>query len=341
MRASKSSYAVVAAALLCLGAAAGMLAVTLPKPASLEAPAETTVLPVSERSFSDERAVGVAVEYGPARALTSGRTGIVTASTCEKGAALTSGSAPFSVDGSPVIALATSVPLWRDLAIGAKGSDVVALRTELARLGAGVEPGDTVNRATLLAFRQLVVNAGGTAAAVESISLGAVAWLPAPSIIATECPVAVGSQVGQGGALAGLPSLVLGARVSPLPDDLAEGQRLVRIDDQEFAVDAEGAFAPVDLDRLAATPAYAAARQVSDAEKIKASLLLTEPVQVYPVPPRAIIEAGGSFCVIDGGSPTKVDVLASQLGQSFVRPTGEGAALSEIALDPPSKTTCG
>ena len=41
----------------------------------------------------------------------------------------------MKVNGVSVVALATATPMYRDLATGDKGDDVLALNNELARLG--------------------------------------------------------------------------------------------------------------------------------------------------------------------------------------------------------------
>ncbi|MFF3027203.1 hypothetical protein [Microbacterium sp. NPDC057944] len=337
---NKTLLGVIAAALVCVGAAAGVLVATMPLPSSLEKPVGIDAVPVSERPFSDERSIGVTVDYGPTRAFIAPRGGIVTGASCMKGADIVSGTSPFHLDGAPVIALATALPLWRDISVGMTGPDVGALRDELSRLGLGIDPGDRFTAATLAAYRALITAAGGSAKGVDGVSLSSIAWLPSTSIPASGCPVALGSQVGQGGVLADLPSLVLGAHVTPLPDELAPGARTVRIDDQDFSIDEDGDFAASDLDRLAATPSYSAARAVSESEKVKGTLRLAEAVTVFAVPPRAVVESGDVFCVIDDGGAVPVTVLASQLGMTFVRPVAAGVSLTEVDLDPSSKTTC-
>ena len=41
--------------------------------------------------------------------------------------------ANLSIDGAPLLNLATSVPLWRDLGVGDEGADALALRAELIK----------------------------------------------------------------------------------------------------------------------------------------------------------------------------------------------------------------
>ena len=257
---SRATTTVIGGAALCLGAAIGIAAVSLPLPAALEDASANDTFPVSARAFDDERAVEVGVQFGAARTLTVQGTGMLTASACQPGATLTSGTAPFQIDGADVLLLSTAVPLWRSLGPGDRGSDVLALENELARLGGDLEPDDRFTARTLRVFRDLLAAAGGNADGIESVDPARIGWLPASSITATACPTPVGARAGGDAALAELPALVLGARVTPLPDGLAPGERVVMVDDQTFAVDASGALRAEDLDRLAATASFAAAR---------------------------------------------------------------------------------
>lgn len=334
--------AVIGVALLCVGAAAGVLAVSLPLPDSLDDAAPVESFPVSQVEFTDERSVGVAVEFGPDRELTAPRDGVITAARCEDGGELTSGTAPFHIDGRPVLALATGTPLWRTLSAGDTGADVLALETELARLGAELDPDDRFTSTTLTAFRDLIADVGGNPREVTAVSPEQIAWLPAETILVTGCPVAIGAQVGAGDTLAALPSLVLGAAVSPMPDGLLEADRIVRIDDQSFAVDDTGALDASDLDRLATTTSFWAVRQFSVDEPIRGQLVMSEPISAYAIPPRAIVDSGAGLCVVDDdGTATHVEVLASELGQTFVQPTDDAAMLTQVRLDPPADLTCG
>src|SRR5690606_16748578 len=106
---------------------------------------------VSREAFDDRRQVAFTAEQSTGVALTTRDEGLVTRTTCAPGAVVASGSSPLTLDDRPVVALATSEPLWRDLGPGAKGSDVKALQTELARLGHAVKPDGVYGRTTSVA----------------------------------------------------------------------------------------------------------------------------------------------------------------------------------------------
>lgn len=69
--------------------------------------------------------------------------------------------------------------------------------------------------------------------------------------------------------------------------------------------------------------------------------MLAEPVSAYALPPRAILDDGDVLCVIDDETVVPIEILASQLGQSFVRPTAPDVALSDVTLVHPDGARCG
>ena len=72
--------------------------------------------PIVRVSDVDEDAIAAALGADAApRAVVTARAGTVTSSTCSTGAVLRSGDVLATIDGEAVIALATDVPLWRDL----------------------------------------------------------------------------------------------------------------------------------------------------------------------------------------------------------------------------------
>lgn len=331
----------VALVLLCVGMVAGLLLAPRQAPDSLASAEPPEAFPVAEQEFTDERSIGVAVTYGPDRSLTSNLSGVITRSACVVGESVASGDDLVDIDGVPIIALATAVPLWRDLYPGMKGEDVSALRAELSRLDLGVDPGSTMTTATVNAFKKLVEKAGGKRDQANVVSASAIVWLPSQAVTAVGCPVAKGTRIAPDGVLATLPPDLLSAVVSPLPEGLAQGDRVLSVDDETFAVDEQGALAPKDLERFAATKSVVTARTLATNETVAAVLSLTTPVSVYPVPPRAVLSDGTAFCVVDGETVVPVDLLASELGQAFVRPLDASTSLSEVVLSPSADATCG
>src|SRR3954469_18276331 len=97
--------------------AAGMAA----KPESLAAAKPLTRVPVTKHDFDDARAVQVTISRGVAVPVVSNTEGHVTDYTCVAGQPIVSGTSFVSINGTPLLALSTTVPLWRDLAPDDKG----------------------------------------------------------------------------------------------------------------------------------------------------------------------------------------------------------------------------
>lgn len=340
MKLSRALIGILVVVLVAVCAVAGLLLLPRPLPESLASAEPLGSMEVVAQDYSDEMAVGVAVQYGPDRTLVSGVAGVITKSDCVAGDELTSGDVPLWVDGQPLLTLATKIPLWRDLTLGTKGSDVSALRSELSRLKMGVNEGSSFDQATLTAFRKLISKSGGDAGSITSISVAQLLWLPAPAIAPLACSVTVGSRVEQGGLLATLPATVDAAAISPMPTDIADGKRTLTVDDEAFEVDGNGSIAAADLDRLAGAPSFEVARGVGPDEPVKGTLRLTDPVQVYPIPPRAIITSGDVACVDDSGAMVLVEIVGSELGKSYVRPVADGQVLTQVNLSPAGDATC-
>ena len=132
-----------------LGAAVTGLLLADAAPTALREPVPVTSAPVTQRSFDDARTVELALTLGADVSLTAPASGRVTALTCRPDTPFSSGGSNLSINGAPLLNLATAVPLWRSLGVGDEGADVLALREELIRLGSNVAP--------LLAMEAMIV----------------------------------------------------------------------------------------------------------------------------------------------------------------------------------------
>lgn len=312
---------IVAAA---VGATVAVFTVPAPAPASLSDPTPLVWAPVSTQPFFDERAVDITVTKGAPAALVAPSGGVVTASRCGSGASVASGTSPFALDGQGVLALASAVPMWRDLNTGDSGSDVTALGAELHRLGVLSEPGTTVDEALQTAFRRALEAAGIAPAKVVGIPRRLVVWIPASTVRLQGCEAAIGSTVPSGAAMATVAATVSGASVAPWPADLVAGDRVLVVGATEVAIGADGVVPGAELTKLA----QLAAPQGSSEAPLKARLKLTQPQQVLSVPPASVVIDGARRCLIDESERVLgVTVLGSELGQTFVIPVDKGAAL--------------
>lgn len=326
------SWSVLALALLvagALGAASALALSPQPVPPSLTTSEPLGDVSVSTRTFDDSRTVELALETGAERQISTPRAGTITANDCSPAGTITSGTRLAAVDGQPIIGLATSEPLWRDLRDDDEGADVRALQTELARLGEPVRADGIVGAETLRAVSRLL----RAEPELDVIPVDAFAWLPAASVSTPACPAVVGSTIEVGEPLATLPVALAGARIATTPVDLLDGKRTLTVGEIEAAVSRDGAISdPQALEALAVSPDYAAATGSDGSPTLTATYALTKPLEVVVVPPTALYGMRGSVgCVADGDRSVRVRVVGSELGESFVVPS-QGAKLSRVSL---------
>lgn len=310
---------VVLGALVALGVGvtAGSLLVPTPRPlwAEVDGVSQASVA-VTAREFDDARAVPAAAEVAEARELVLPRSGVLRKAGCVVGATLVSGSVPFLVDDRPLLALHTSTPLWRDLAVGARGDDVLALQEELVRLGYDVPLDSAYGQGTVTAVKALWNSV--SAPKQTSMPVDQVIWLPAAEVVVSECPLQVGQRIA-----AGTKAVVTGGGLESLRLQLD-----VPVAGERTAVASGQVTVPVPADGVVTDPAflqaYSQTRTFADyrtdpSKGLTVQVRLTLPVQVVAVPPSSLYYlTGSSGCVLADGSPTKVQVVASELGQSLV-----------------------
>lgn len=343
MRVAKGTWAtgvVVAAVVGVVAGAAGLAVGAARTPEGLGAASAPTSFPIVLGSFDDARQVTVEPTAGGAATVAAGRGGTLTASSCRPGSAVASGTAPWSVDGAPILALATSEPLYRDLGIGSHGSDVEALQLELVRLDYQVGVDGRFGSQTGRAVSALRVANGlikGT-----GLPLADVVWLPAASATIAEC-ASLGSKISPGGALGQVGATLVAARVSPLPADLVAGARTLTVGDVTVPVDEKAAIGQGDLAALSALPETGVALETlgqASPVGLHGILALADPLRTATVPASAVITDGSATCVAAGGSTTVVRVVSSQLGQSVVF-FGQATPPSVVDVTPDASLTCG
>lgn len=321
------------------GVGVGALAFAPAVPETLREAAPVRSAPVGQRSFDDKRKVEVTLTPRTDTALRAQGPGRITSLSCQAGTSFESGRSNLSIDGLPSVNLATAVPLWRDLGVGDRGDDVRALQTELARLGQAVAVDGTVGRVTLRAVGALL---GAEAAGLDSVPVSRIVWLPAPSVVVSSCAVSTGDSIAVGDPIAGLSGGLAAAAITRLPAGRVPGSRVLLLDGERFPVDSSGAVTSAEgLSGIAASASYAEVLR-SSATSITASYALAEPVAVSVVPPGALYRLDGrSACVLPAdGRPRAVEVIGSELGQSFVT-FASGSAPARIQLSPEGAPACG
>lgn len=328
------------AVLLCAGGVGGWLIAVPASPESLAAPTGVTEVPLAPESFADERTVMVSVTAADGADLLASADGVVTSVDCQPGMAWDSGTTPVSVDGAPLVVLATSMPLWRDLREGDYGADVAALQTELRRLGVDTAVDGSLTPASWSAVKSFFTGKGmhvddGTLRRAE------VVWAPGPSVAIGSCAVQVGQRIADGGAIAQIAPRLSGLAVSPMPADLADGTRTVTVGGATVPTDESGAVTdPDDLARLGREQQISAALLDPQRSQLAANLALAEPVTVYSLPAGAVSGLGADACVATATGAVPATIVSSTLGRTLVA-FRAGDAPTEALIDPERPATCG
>lgn len=336
-----ASVALGAVALLAAGVVGALVLGPQSAPSSLTPTSGPALVDVAREAFDDKRQVAVTAEQSTGVPLTVRDEGLVTRTSCTPGAVVTSGSSPLTVDDRRVLALATSEPLWRDLGPGAKGTDVTALKTELARLGHAVRPDGVYGRSTAAAVKALLRDAG-TPKPSDTLTAASVMWLPAPEVTVATCDAALAASVTDG-AFATTTASVTALTLAESVEGAVPGDRVVRSGDAQAPVDTEGRVTdPAFLATFAASPEWRFAQSGEGDQQgpqVKVEYALATPVEALVVPPAALYAlAGDQACVVGDDGPVPVRVVSSALGKSMV--VAEGTAPARVATPPVDPAPC-
>ncbi|WP_239153339.1 peptidoglycan-binding domain-containing protein [Virgisporangium aliadipatigenens] len=308
-----------------LAAATVVLLRPAPAPAELRASADATAAPVGHEEFADERTVKVAFRRAAAPPLTVAVTGRVTETGCAVGKAIESGKVVARVDGKPVLALATSVPLYRDLRLADVGTDVRALQQELRRLGYRPERSGTYGASTVQAVKALQ-KAAGVKDPDGALVASQVLWLPAPSVLPDTCELVLGAYLaGPAQVFAKVAATLTAIVVEAMPPGAVAGERTIRMAGVTGPLGADGtATDPELLAKVSASAEYRAALTTEKPLDVTAVVSLKERLKTVKVPPGALFAVDGDKgCVQSGAATYPVRIVSSRLGAALVVPVGE------------------
>jgi peptidoglycan hydrolase-like protein with peptidoglycan-binding domain len=306
---------------------AGALTLANGEPAVLHKKTEKTSVPVITREFDDAKNVDLESQVGPALGLRSSSSGKITKLSCAAGTVFTSGKSNFSIAGDPVINLATETPLWRDLKMGDSGTDVVALQSQLAALGYNSEGNGIVGPRMLQSVRDLMRANGSQNSDGAHIAADSFFWIPAASVRASACSVAVGQVIEANDVVLTVSGRLTSVTLKSPPTTLLPGPRVLEVGGVEVPVGKDGKVTKAsDLAKIAETPEFLDSQSPSsdkedDAEDspFQASYKLAKPSQVSVVPPGAVFGTKEDHaCVSLKNRVFPVTVVGSELGQSFV-----------------------
>jgi len=327
MKAALSRAGVPAFLVLCalcaiaLGAAGASLVLHDPVPQGLQPGKRITSVQVETIDYFDEHTVSLALREGEPKVLTLQQGGRLTSLNCISGKPVSSGSVIATIDSKPYLALATAMPLYRDLHPGDQGPDVDALLAELNRLGSGVANDGVLGQDTLDVISRLIFEAGYPLESMEYVPFARIVWIPSASTGIQRCDVQLGQTVTDGTEFAHVPGQLQGAAIDTSSLSAVAGSRQVDIGGKIISVDDSGIITGAeDLQALASLPGFAKAIQQEDPVPLEGIWRLAEPITAASVPAMILSDVGnGSACVWDEEKPIPVEVLGSQLGQTLVR----------------------
>ncbi|MDO5676341.1 MAG: hypothetical protein Q4G35_02400 [Propionibacteriaceae bacterium] len=317
------------------GLGAGFALFKVPPPESLSGSEGPSSVPATLRQFDDVRNLTLEVTLGKPSMLSSPLAGRIT-SVADLHGSLASGQRVAEVSGQPIVALATSVPLWRDLPSDAKGADVAALQTELQRLGKELEVTGMMDRATRRAAAELLGVHDPDAKLWATIPVANWLWIPAPQIAIEEVEVEVGQSIGTDTAVVSVPGEDPMAKLASVPADGLPGPRIITIAGTSYPVDESGQIVDRALiQQLIESPQFEVAKQQVEAGQpvtLRVPWTLGTPVDVYAVPPQALFGAVGSdACVEVDGAAVPVQIVTSELGRALVT---SQTSLSAVSAKP-------
>jgi hypothetical protein len=299
----------------------GVILTSDPTPEVVSTDSGVQTVEVVSSVFGDEIALAVRPILRPEQSLVLTGGGVVTGVGCVPGTPMTSGSVLIWLDSRPVVGLRLKVPPWRSFTAGIKGPDVSALQSALRRLGYEAPKTGTVDYATTRAVRAFWADRDRPNTSV--IALEDIVWLPEAELIPSGCPLGLGDQ-----ALTGATVAVTGGGLSRLELDMTpvsvKGDRVAEIEGLETLIPDGGvitdeaflgAFAESGLFKRWATENLGGT--------LTLSTVLADPIDVVGVPPSSVFAVSdGEGCVMGADGPVPVRVVASQLGATFVTPTG-------------------
>lgn len=315
--------------------------------------AQTGSITVSRLAYDDAREVELTVTQGASSEVVATASGIITSSSCRPGAGVVSGKPIATVGARDVVPLATSIPLYRPVTVGATGADVDSLRAELGRLRltksqAAGTPADAQlvgagrKLAGLIGRSALSTATNGRAAA--ELPAAAFAWLPTTTATVASCDAAVGSTVAVGTPLLTLRPPVTALSVLAVPAGAVQGDRLLTVDPVTVALVDGGVTAAADIARLAKTPAWAAYEQTAGKVPVRGRWKLKTPLAVASLPAASLIvtssnESDARACVSVNGRAVPVRIVASSLGRTLV--TFTGTLPDAVDTTPAQTLSCG
>lgn len=313
-----SWFVLVTIGLTVTGFTAGVLLVEQLPPAELSPISAPTSVPVVTQEFTDPVVVSALFVISEAIPLIVKANGTIT-SVSSGSTVLVSGKAALLIDEHPVLALHTTVPLFRDLRVGDRGRDVAALNTELTRLEYGKVSSNRYTEATAKAWAELL-NDNGIKQEASQLSLIDVIWIPEETVTLQSWSASPGTSVRSGDVVGYARPKLLNIKLSIPESHLFQpGDRELTLCGLKTLVSDMAAPLSKEFFReLEATPDFAN-MVVNDQDTRQGVLALVDPLHTLRVPPGALFAVNEyNGCIQTGETAIPVRIVGAGLGATLV-----------------------
>ncbi|MFD0705363.1 hypothetical protein ACFQY8_06355 [Alloscardovia venturai] len=290
-------------------------------------PQEITTAKVATQKYDGAQTVTAVPTLAEDREIVIHTTGVVTESGND--GQLISGQKALKVQDHSIVALSTSTPLYRDLAIGDKGDDVRAFNDELSRLGYGAVQGSPLfTTRTIQAWKKLETAIGNTSDSVFHLS--DMLWIPENTVKIKTWNASLGTTIESESSIATISGGITKITIKNGKADSVDRSIVI------FGVTGTIPAGQTEINdadfcgRVAQTDDFKGLDKDSLAQGFDAQLSLKQSINVLRVPAGAVFgiheENGHSVgCIVSlaGAKKAKtihVVVVAGELGVSLIQP---------------------
>ena len=321
---------IVAVVALSVGAFAGFLISPLKTPGITQENDTAKELDTPATQFLSPNRLGAQPTLSASGDLHTQASGILTGYACSPGAIIKSGTSFLSIDESPILALHTEVPLWRDLGPGMNGSDVRALQTELTRLGYHAAVTGTWQGNTTAAVKKLWQTAG--VKQLDTLALNRVIWLPGTEVGIKTCTAQLGTTLNPDTSVATINDVLSQLQVKVEPGDA----RVAIAGDVKVDIPADGNITDAAfLTAFSATTNYLVWSQNPEERPLNVQTQLKTPLSAISVPPSALYGIKGQqACVASGKKAFAVQIIDSEFGKTTVTAKNAGTLPKSVRVKP-------
>ncbi|MDH6277093.1 hypothetical protein M2118_000044 [Aurantimicrobium minutum] len=327
-----------------LGAVIGALLFPVNAPLSLRTPTPEQTYTSEIVTFDDPQTVQVSLKIGADVPLSSLLGGRLTRSDCIEGAAISSGSSPLSIDGQALLALDTSMPLWRNLVFGDTGPDVIALRQSLIALGIEIPSEGSVDSKLIASVSALLSGFESSRTRLTEIPFERIVWIPEQNVLLNKCLLHVGEIIEPGSNFASIQGQLLAVHIVDYPITPLLGLRFLEVMGVQVELDENSSSVnDAALEAIRNSPEYKSAISATDKfEAVRPGIIrLITPQKLTAVSPVTLfgIEEK-TACVKSNASIYKVTIVGSKFGQTFINPVSDKEAIPRVLTVPTGQESC-